>query len=227
MVRGIRFAHQGPGGALTINPGRKSQGTLAPRPPPHLTSPRPPLLGYGVAISAGTGEFRREGVSGGARSPGGGRISRESEARAGPQGSGRETAWMRASVSPSRCVCVCGGSRGSHPGAPGEDVPRRRLPRAARQLARLTPAPGRLPHTNGRTRRAYGSDRPARCVPSMPKLRSGRAPRQGPDAPGSSPIKAPNNPRGSVPLPQNHPPPREGGSHSPGLPKLHPFPSLG
>lgn len=65
------------------------------------------------------------------------------------------------------------GSRGSHPGAPGEDVPRRRLPRAARQRARLTPAPGRLPHTNGRTRRAYGSDRPARCVPSMPKLRWG------------------------------------------------------
>lgn len=52
-------------------------------------------------------------------------------------------------------------------------MPRRRLPRAARQLARLTPAPGRLPHTNRRTRRAYGSDRPARCVPSMPKLGGG------------------------------------------------------
>lgn len=62
----------------------------------------------------------------------------------------------------------------------GEDVPRRRLPRAARQRARLTPAPGRLPHTNRRTRRAYGSDRPARCVPSMPKAGRGAGASPGP-----------------------------------------------
>lgn len=45
---GLRWgcAHQGPGGALTVSPGRKSHGTLAPRPTPHLTSPP----GYGVAI---------------------------------------------------------------------------------------------------------------------------------------------------------------------------------
>lgn len=42
---GRGFAHQGPGGALTTSPGRKSHGTLRPRPPPHLTSPPPPLLG--------------------------------------------------------------------------------------------------------------------------------------------------------------------------------------
>lgn len=65
-------------------------------------------------------------------------------------------------------------------------MPRRHLPRAARQRARLTPAPGRLPHTNGRTRRAYGSDRPARCVPSMPKPGGGRA-RPGPGARAAGP----------------------------------------
>lgn len=43
MTQGRGFAHQGPGGALTMSPGRKSQAMLPPRPPPHLTSPPPPL----------------------------------------------------------------------------------------------------------------------------------------------------------------------------------------
>lgn len=42
---GRGFAHQGPGGALTMSPGKKSHGTLPPRPAPYLTSPLPPPLG--------------------------------------------------------------------------------------------------------------------------------------------------------------------------------------
>lgn len=80
--------------------------------------------------------------------------------------------------------------------AQGEDVPRRRLPRAARRRVRLTPAPGRLPHTNRRTRRAYGSDRPARCVSSMPKPCGGQAPRRGPGARARTPLSP--LPRGSA-----------------------------
>lgn len=45
QAKGRGFAHQGPGGALTMSPGRKSHGTLPPRPAPHLTSPLPPLPG--------------------------------------------------------------------------------------------------------------------------------------------------------------------------------------
>lgn len=74
--------------------------------------------------------------------------------------------------------------------AQGEDVARRHLPRAARRRARLTPAPGRLPHTNRRTRRAYGSDRPARCVSSMPKPCGGQAPRRGSGARARTPLSA-------------------------------------
>lgn len=47
--------------------------------------------------------------------------------------------------------------------------PRARLPAAS---ARRTPAPGRFPHTNGRTRRAYGSHRAA-CQASPSQLAAG------------------------------------------------------
>lgn len=98
--------------------------------------------------------------------------------------------------------------------AQGEDVPRRRLPRAARQRARLTPAPGRLPHTNGRTRRAYGSDRPARCVPSMPKPGAAR----GAARPGAQ-ASSPRSPLARGPAPQarpGSPVPRVAGCRLPG-----------
>lgn len=68
----------------------------------------------------------------------------------------------------------------------GEDVPRRRLPRRPPARPPPTPAPGRPPHNNRRTRRAYGSDRPARCVPSMPKA-GGAGASPGLQATGSSP----------------------------------------
>lgn len=116
-------------------------------------------------------------------------------------GSRRGAAREAASVSPTRRPGYT--ARSSHRAGlrakltQGEDVPRRRLPRAARQRARLTPAPGRLPHTNRRTRRAYGSDRPASCVPSMPKPGGGRAPRRGPGETGSSPQSP--LPRGPAP----------------------------
>lgn len=221
QAEGRGFAHQGPGGALTVSPGRKSHGTPPPRPAPHLTSPPPPP-GPGAAISAGPRSgglraaggtrdprlLRREGTRGSAASEGDpGRAAGETGPRGAP-GPSRERQPDGASVSPARGPAGPGRSSGRGR-APPPPPPRR--PPARPPHARAGPAPAYQWAHAARIR-----IRPARALRAKHAQARRGAGAAGPRRAGCRPPEPPG-PGTRPPSPARSPVPRVAACPSPGL----------